>query len=339
MSEVREWDEDYILGISPGEHNWVEFKDARKLDLNLPGVNVSDVRNELSKQISAFANTGGGTIVYGVADAPAGGSRMVDPNGGVSLSIKSGTKEWLEDIIPQLVDLPLTRFNVYVVLGGGPTSGIAAGKGLILVEIPESENAPHQANDHKYYARVGGKSRPIQHRLVLDIMGRIKHPKMNVTCEVIPEGRYDGANERYVPILRFFCQNQGRVFATYVNGFIYIPATLASVREEEDAFEQNVKDIKYIRKYFDNTIQDRVGQVDRYLGRMGGTIKEPTYISRFNPVLPSRHCTTSVKLVVPLTQIADHAEEEIFWEVYADSAPIERGRIQVAELVIDLDES
>jgi hypothetical protein len=33
MREVREWDEDYISGIVPGEHNLVEFKDARKLDL------------------------------------------------------------------------------------------------------------------------------------------------------------------------------------------------------------------------------------------------------------------------------------------------------------------
>lgn len=165
-----------------------------------------------------------------------------------------------------------------MVIGGAPTSGVAAGKGLILVEIPESESAPHQANDYKYYARVGGKSRPIQHRLVLDIMGRAKHPKMNITCEVIPEGRYDGAKKRYVPILRFFCQNHGRVFANYVNGFINIPVTLGNVIGEKEAVEQTVNNIKYIRKYFDNTIQDRVGQVDRYSGNIGGTVKEATYI-------------------------------------------------------------
>lgn len=100
MREVREWDEVYILNIPAGEHDWVEFKEARSLDLNLPGVRESDVRNKLSEQISAFANTGGGTIVYGIADAAPGTARMVDDNGGVSLSIKGGIKEWLEDIIP-----------------------------------------------------------------------------------------------------------------------------------------------------------------------------------------------------------------------------------------------
>jgi hypothetical protein len=338
MKEVREWNENYILNIPAGEHDWVEFKEARKLDLSLSGVKDGDVRNELSKQISAFANTGGGTIVYGVSDAPPGATRMVDASGGVSLSIKDGTKEWLEDIIPQLVDFPLLRFNIYVVVGDAPTSGIGVGKGLILVEIPESESAPHQANDYKYYARVGGKSRPIPHRLVLDIIGRARHPKMNVTCEVVSEGRYDGSKKRYLPILRFRCRNQGRVFANYVNGFISIPATLASVMQEEDAFERTLNNTKYIQKYFDNTIHDRVGQVDRYMGSMGITTKEATYISRFNPVLPSRHCATSVKLLVPLDQLADHGEEEILWEVYADSAPVERGRIKVAELVRNLSE-
>jgi hypothetical protein len=334
MREPREWDENYILNIPAGEHDWVEFKDARKLDLSLPNVNEDNVRNELSKQISAFANTGGGTIVYGVSDARPGATRMVDANGGVSLSVKGGTKEWLEDIIPQLVDLPLTRFNIYVAASDAPTSSIAVGKGLILVEVPESESAPHQANDNRYYARVGGKSRPIQHRLVLDIMGRARHPKMNVTCEVIPQGWYDGSKKRHIPILRFFCQNQGKVFANYVNGFIFIPVSLAGL--EEDAVEQTLNNIKYIRKYFDNTIYDRVGQVDRYIGPIGGTMKEPTYISRFNPVLPSRYCTTSVKLRVPLEQLADHNDAEILWEVYADSAPIERGTIKVAELVRNL---
>jgi len=337
MRAAIEWDEDYILSISTGEHDWVEFKDARKLDLNLPAVKMDDVRNELSKQISAFANTGGGTIVYGVGDATSGDRRVVDPNGGVSLSIKGGTKEWLEDIIPQLVDLPLTRFNVYLVTSDGSSSGIMPGKGLILIEIPESENAPHQANDYRYYARVGGKSRPIQHRLVLDIMGRAKHPKMEVTCKVIPKGRYDGAENRQVPILRFYCLNQGRVFANYVNGFIHVPATLASVRGEEDASEETINDIKYVRKYFDNTIQELVGQVERqYGGQFPGSYNEPTFISRFNPVLPSKHCTTSVKLCVPLDKLADHADEKIFWEVYADSAPIERGSIKVAELIEQL---
>lgn len=338
MREVREWDENYILNIPTGEHDWVEFKEARSLDLSLPNVKESDVRNKLSEQISAFANTGGGTIVYGIADAAPGATRMVDSNGGVSLSIKGGTKEWLEDIIPGLVDFHLARFNIYVVIGGGPTSGIADGKGLILVEIPESESAPHQAHDKKYYARVGGKSRPIQHRLVLDIIGRARHPKMHVTCEVIPEGEYDGATNSYVPTLLFRCRNQGRVFANYVNGFMNIPAPLVSARDVEDAFEHTLNGTKYVRLYFDNTIRDLVGQIDRYMGRIGGTMKEPTFISRFNPVLPSRHCATSVRLGVPLSQLANYNYEEIIWEVNADNAPIERGRIKVAELVDNLNE-
>jgi hypothetical protein len=90
MKETREWDENYILNIPTGEHDWVEFKEARKLDLSLVGVKESEVRNELSKQISAFANTSGGTIVYGVSDALPEATRTVDSQGGVSLTRMAG---------------------------------------------------------------------------------------------------------------------------------------------------------------------------------------------------------------------------------------------------------
>src|SRR5689334_10211816 len=113
MKEPIDWDEEYILNLPPGEHDWVEYKSAEKLDFSLSGVDRNAVTSELSKQISAFANTGGGTIVYGIEDAKAGSVRRVDKYGGVSLNLtRNGTKDWLEDIIPSLVELPLTRFNV-----------------------------------------------------------------------------------------------------------------------------------------------------------------------------------------------------------------------------------
>jgi len=47
---------------------------------------------------------------------PAGGTNnwMVD-DGGISKSVKGkiSTREWLEDVIPNLVEFPLIEFNVY----------------------------------------------------------------------------------------------------------------------------------------------------------------------------------------------------------------------------------
>ena len=55
----------HILSL-PKENNEFERKGSKKLDLTLPGVNENDVLNDLAKQLSAFANTGGGKIIYGV---------------------------------------------------------------------------------------------------------------------------------------------------------------------------------------------------------------------------------------------------------------------------------
>ena len=95
MRPINEWDEDYILNLLLGEHDWVEFKESRKLDFSLQGINQAVVLNELSKQISAFANSGGGAIVYGIEDARLGAFRKVDNEGGVSLNLKNDTKNGL----------------------------------------------------------------------------------------------------------------------------------------------------------------------------------------------------------------------------------------------------
>lgn len=68
MKPYAEWDEDYILGLPPGEHDWIEFKDSRSLDFSLPSGNENNSLKTLSKQISAFANSGGGAVVYGIKE-------------------------------------------------------------------------------------------------------------------------------------------------------------------------------------------------------------------------------------------------------------------------------
>jgi len=333
MKPYDDWDEDYILNLLPGEHDWIEYKDARSIDFALPGGNESRGLDELSKQISAFANSGGGAIVYGIKNTRPGSAREVDDAGGVTLNLKNGVKEWLEDVIPNLVDPPLIKFNVYTVEGNTPGSKIGAEKALLIIEIPSSASAPHQAKDNVYYGRVAGKSRPLGNRFVIDIINRPRHPKMEVTCHVDPKGRYSGRKNRNVPALWFYCRNTGRVYANYVNGFVWIPASLADVREEDNAYEDEIDEKPYVRKYFDNTIKEIVGEVERYRGQMLGTMKEPVYASRYEPVLPSRRFAFSVMFQVPLDELARFENEELLWEVYADNSPLREGKIKVSDII------
>jgi hypothetical protein len=175
---AADWDEDYVLSLPQGEHDWFERKGSKLLDLNA-GAKEGHVRSELGKQLSAFANFGGGQIIYGVTDVG-----EID-NGGVSQSVRHGTKEWLEDIIPNLTEFEVVGVNVYPIFSTSSTSKIEQGKAVYVIDVPDSDRAPHQASDAKvYYVRSGGKSRPASHRLVEDIRNRAKHPNVDVSIEL-----------------------------------------------------------------------------------------------------------------------------------------------------------
>jgi len=173
---AREWTEEDVLSL-PLEDDTLERKGSRMLDLTLSGVKESDVRDELAKQLSAFANTGGGRILYGVTD-----DGQVS-NGGISVVIKGGKspKDWLESVIPILTEYEVVGVNVYPVSAQSPGSAIQPGKSLYVVDIPDSERAPHQSKrDWRYYVRLGSTSQPAPHRLIEDIRNRARYPNLDV---------------------------------------------------------------------------------------------------------------------------------------------------------------
>ena len=120
---VAEWDEHYVLGL-PRESDTLERKGSALLDLSLPQANEGRVLIELARQLSAFANTGGGRIIYGLTD-----KGEVD-QGGVSQIVRGrrSTKEWLEDLIPSLTDYEIVGVNVYEISGKQQNSKIEQGK-------------------------------------------------------------------------------------------------------------------------------------------------------------------------------------------------------------------
>jgi predicted HTH transcriptional regulator len=121
---VSEWSEDDVLSLPPDENDTFERKGSDLLDLTLRRVSEDAVRDELAKQLSAFANMGGGQIIYGVTNAG-----TID-NGGVARSIigRQSTKDWPENVIPTLTDFEIVGCNVYEIPPKTSGSSIAADK-------------------------------------------------------------------------------------------------------------------------------------------------------------------------------------------------------------------
>jgi len=212
-----EWDEPYILSLPLGEDDSLERKGSRLLDLTLPGVRDDSVRDELAKQLSAFANTGGGSLLYGLTD-----DGKVD-QGGVSQIIRgrTPTKAWLEDMIPRLTDYEIVGVNAYEVSPRGGNSQIGAGKALYVMDIPDSDRAPHQSTrDLRYYVRLGGRSLPASHKLIEDIRNRARHPNVSLhaQAEQVTISHFSRSSSTRVTalfniLIRFTLSNGGRVKA------------------------------------------------------------------------------------------------------------------------------
>lgn len=346
MKEPREWDEEYLYTLPVGEFDWLEVKGRRALDMTLANVDESKSRQNLSIEISAFANSGGGVLVLGLSNPTKIWS--VD-DGGIDLTVKRpSTREWLEDIVPNLVEPPLQRFNIYVIQNTSDSSQIVTGRGIFIIEIADSEQAPHQATDNRYYARVGGKSRPLRHRLIADIFGRRQNPKLSVSFKIRAGTSKESAPNQFVSVrfmqreelktrptfrLIAIAKNVGRVLAKYVSITMFIPVALLPEKNIEYGFYKakdfkEIDGVSYLIWNEDNTRRD-------YIKSEGmGAQYGPSW---FDPILPGLAHIWDRRLPDQFdkTKLGDL---KILWKVSADNTPTEDGSIFIRDIDVFRDE-
>ncbi len=118
-------------------------------------------REELAKDVSAFANSDGGILVYGVTE---------DPTTHLPLALDSGVdpqwnRERLEQILcdnisPHIEGIAIKEFR------------LSNGNLVICIVVPYSFQGPHQASNHKYYKRFNFSSFAMEHYEVEDCRAR-----------------------------------------------------------------------------------------------------------------------------------------------------------------------
>lgn len=169
----RDWEESDILALIDNQ-----VKESISLEYKSAGaiVRTNTRRNDdVSKDVSSFANSAGGTIVYGVREDV---NLPIEIDGGLDPGLVS--REWLEQVINSTIQQRIdgVRINQVELVTTFP------GKVLYVVEIPQAiARAPHQASDHKYYKRFEFNSVPMEDYEIRDVMLRSVGPDLYCTLQ------------------------------------------------------------------------------------------------------------------------------------------------------------
>lgn len=125
-------------------------------------------RTEIAKDVSAFANSDGGIIVYGLAEVE---------NKPESLSFIDGniyTKEWLENVI-NLIQPRIHGIEIFPIRKDEDLE-----KTIYVVKIPRSASAPHMSLDKRFYRRYNFMSVPMEEYEVKDLYFRKAIPELSI---------------------------------------------------------------------------------------------------------------------------------------------------------------
>lgn len=164
MKPVNEWTKVDLAMLLAGEVReslTLEYKQSAALGRE------SKHRNELSKDVSAFANSAGGTIVYGIVEKH---QKPFSLDEGCDDTVV--TREFIEQIINSTIQPRVQGIVIQQI-------PLTPGRSAYAISIPQATSlAPHQTSDNKYYRRFNFESVPMADYEIRDTMRRATTPDL-----------------------------------------------------------------------------------------------------------------------------------------------------------------
>ncbi len=268
-------------------------------------------KKEISKDVSAFANSAGGTIIYGVKEYDEEDKKHLPEkiDGGVDPSELS--REWLEQVInsniqPVIDGLLIHQVELVKLVKTNPANV------AYVVEIPQSERAPHQASDKKYYKRYNFQSVPMEDYEVKDVMNRVKVP---VIEPIFSHQAVERTSDAHTYDLQIFLKNKGKIM---VRNF-YLQVTFPS------SLIKYISNLDYKSLLLDDRYDERYREIS---------------INSYRVLFPEErfHVTEGLRYIRYEVNTESHHEickypelMKLKWALYADNMPPKRGEIPLSD--------
>lgn len=308
MAELNplEWTEQNILQfISEGleENIHLDYKGLDALSKN------EGKKKEIGKDVSAFANSDGGTILYGVKEYDEPEKRHLPEKIEDGYDPSDISKEWLEHVINSNIEPKINGLLINPIR-------LKNQKYIYAVIIPKSVTA-HQANDFRYYKRYNFESVAMKDHEIEDIRNR---STKTILQPQFYKRNLDSGNEFE---LRIHLINTGN---TVAHNFMVEISLPQSIIKEPYGYFTSKTETQLIQPA-PNKNSAFIATYKRY-----SYIKPSTEIVIFPqqeyviiPSAPKRF----LKCQPQAQQIAEYIFGNLYWKLYADNAPLLQGEIRL----------
>lgn len=200
-----------LLGIE-AESVSLDFKDGAALN------NMNDgAKKSLVVDVTAMANSGGGTIIYGITEAAQQDGRSV-AGAFAPVTDERITQDRVREIVYSNTDPALSGFTVTCV----PVEG---GR-VIVVNVAEGDTAYQNKMDRRYYNRVDASSAPMYGFAVRDVMNRRTKPQLRPALAI---HHVDMEQQRHRYVVTPSLENTGNLTASHWTLSVGLPWQLGFI--------------------------------------------------------------------------------------------------------------
>ncbi len=158
---LSQQDIESLISLCVEESITLDYKAADSLEI------TDKKKSEIAKDISAFANSAGGHIIYGINEINHKPT-SISPIDGIQI-----TKEWLEQVIQTRIQRKIEGLIIQPIRINQDIKTT-----VYVVKVPESSLAPHMTSDKKFYKRYNFESVQMEEYEIRNLYNRKEKTKL-----------------------------------------------------------------------------------------------------------------------------------------------------------------